>query len=86
MRGSSPERAIQPTCKLGRITHESTSVAKTSVDQAALNSLNPAVHHIARCDAVRACAGVVEGNLGDAFYGGFSIDRTVRVQETAVTV
>lgn len=86
MRGSSPERAVQPTRKLGRITHKGASVAVTGVNQASLDCLNPPIHHIAWCDAVCASARVVEGDLSDTCDREFGVNRTVGIEESTVTV
>jgi hypothetical protein len=86
MRGSSPERAVQPTRELGGITHEGTSVAETGVDQSSLDRLNPPVHHIARCDTVRASTRVVESHLGETYDGGFGVNLTVGLENSTVTV
>lgn len=86
MRRSSPERAVQPTRELGGIAHEGASVAETGVDKGSLDRLNTPVHHIARRDAVRASARVVESHLGKTGDGGFGVNLTVGVEDSAVTV
>lgn len=86
MRGYSPERAIQSTRELGRVTHEGAPVSETGVDQASLDRLNPPVHHITRCNAVCASACVAEGDLGDTCDGEGGVDRTVGIDISTVTV
>jgi hypothetical protein len=81
-----PERPIQTTCKLGRITHECTFIPQTGVNQFPLNRLDTAVHHVARRNTVSASECIAEGDFGYAFYGGFCVDCAVGVEEAAMAV
>jgi len=86
MRRSLPEWAVQHTSELGGIAHESASVAETSIYQALLDRMNAPVHHVARCDAVRASTRVVEGHLDETCDGGFGVDCSIRVEDSTLTV
>lgn len=81
-----PERTVEPARELGGITHEGASVAKAGIDQAPFYCSNPTVHHIARCNAMCACAHVVERDLGEACNGGLGVDRSIGVEKSTVTV
>jgi hypothetical protein len=81
-----PKRSIQRTRKLGRIAHQSTAIGPSIVDQQPLDSLDPAIHHIARGDAVGAGLCICDGYAGDAFDGVLGHDGAVRVEDTTVAM
>ncbi len=81
-----PERPIQRTRKLRRVTHERAPIPKARVNEPAFNRLDAPVHHVARRDAVHARARIVDRDLCDARDGRLGVDRAVGVQHPAVPV
>ena len=56
------------------------------VNQCTLDREHAPVHHVARSDAVCACADVVERDLGDALGGGRRVDRPILAEVSTVSV
>jgi hypothetical protein len=84
--GYTPERPIHGTRELGRVRHERASVAQPGVHEPALDPADAAVHHVARCNTVRACPRVRNGNLGNARNRWLGVNRSVLVKEAAVAM
>ena len=81
-----PKWAIQGTGKLCGIAHEGALVSKAGIDERLLDSLDTAVHHVARCNAVCTSECVVECYLSETFDGGIGVNGAILVKKTAVTM
>ena len=84
--GNSPERPIQSTRKFGGIAHQRTFIAITIVNESPLDRFNSPVHHIAWGDTMCARLCIRQCDLCDASSGRFRVDRSICMQDTAMTV
>jgi hypothetical protein len=81
-----PERAVQCTGEFCRVAHQSTFIAKASIDEPALDGLDAPVHHVARCNAMSSSLRIVDGDLCDTLDRWGGIDGSVFMQQTTVTM
>lgn len=81
-----PEWAVQRAGKLCGIAHEGALVCEACPNELLFDSLDTAVHHVARCNAVRTGESIAECYLGETLDGGFGVDRTVFVKKTTMTM
>jgi len=61
----SPERSIKATSEFRRVAHQSTSVGQSRTHQTSLDSLDPSIHHITRCDTMCSSFSISYSNFGN---------------------
>jgi len=86
MRLGSPKRSVERASKFGGVAHERHSIAIASIHESALDRFDATVHHITGCNAVGTSTSICNCDLGNTFHRWWGIDRTVVMEEAAVSV